>query len=116
MPGECQQLELNMSQRTPPAEEITRVNPREMNPNLKDDGRVYPDDGAEKKVGGDHLPSSSLVEDGGASWRLKTETSIVGIDSLKFYRLRKKDGVPLVNSLPLQHLTWLPLLVLICMQ
>ncbi|KAJ6332839.1 hypothetical protein OIU77_008814 [Salix suchowensis] len=61
-----------------------------MNPNLKDDGRVYPDDGAEKKVGGDHLPSSSLVEDGGASWRLKTETSIVGIDSLKFYRLRKK--------------------------
>ncbi|KAJ6770538.1 hypothetical protein OIU79_021231 [Salix purpurea] len=48
-----------------------------MNPNLKDDGRVYPDDGAEKKVGGEHLPSSSLVEDGGASWRLKTETSIV---------------------------------------
>ena len=68
-----------------------------MNPNLKDDG-------AEKKVGGGHLPSS-LVEDGGASWRLKTETSFVGTDSLKFYRLRKKDGVPLVNSLPLQHLT-----------
>ncbi|CAK7338332.1 unnamed protein product [Dovyalis caffra] len=54
-----------------PAEEITRVNPRELNPYLKDNGSGYPDDGVEKKVGGDQLPSSSVVGDGGASWRLK---------------------------------------------
>jgi len=48
-----------------------RVNPRELNPYFKDNGSGYPDDGVEKKVGVDQLPSSSLIGDGGASWRLK---------------------------------------------
>ncbi|KAJ6752198.1 hypothetical protein OIU85_002603 [Salix viminalis] len=55
----------------PPAEEIMRVNPRELNPYFKDNGSGYPDDGVEKKVGGDQLPPSSVIGDGGASWRLK---------------------------------------------
>ncbi|CAN1279651.1 CWF19-like protein 2 [Linum perenne] len=53
-----------------PAEEVKRVNPRELNPYLKDDGSGYPDE-AEEKRGRDQLPKSSVVGDGGASWRLK---------------------------------------------
>ena len=48
-----------------------KVNPRELNPYFKDNGSGYPDDGVEKKVGGDQLPPTSLIGDGGASWRLK---------------------------------------------
>ncbi|KAJ0034051.1 hypothetical protein Pint_24660 [Pistacia integerrima] len=54
----------------PPAEETPKVNPRELNPYLKDDGSGYPDEDG-KKAGGDHLLASSLIGDGGASWRLK---------------------------------------------
>ncbi|XP_021604402.1 CWF19-like protein 2 isoform X2 [Manihot esculenta] len=55
----------------PHIEEMNRVNPRELNPYLKDNGSGYPDDSEEKVGGGHQLPSSSLVGDGGASWRLK---------------------------------------------
>ncbi|KAF2290348.1 hypothetical protein GH714_011799 [Hevea brasiliensis] len=55
----------------PPVQEMNRVNPRELNPYLKDNGSGYPDDAEEKRAGGHRLPSSSLVGDGGASWRLK---------------------------------------------
>ena len=48
-----------------------KVNPKEMNPYWKDDGSGYPDDTDTGKAGGDHLFSSSVVGDGGASWRLK---------------------------------------------
>lgn len=47
------------------------MNPRELNPYLKGNGSGYPDDADEKRSGEDQLPSSSLVGDGGASWRLK---------------------------------------------
>ncbi|XP_048333604.2 uncharacterized protein LOC107422825 isoform X2 [Ziziphus jujuba] len=47
------------------------VNPRELNPYLKDNGSGYPEDNVEAKLGGDKLMSSSIVGDGGASWRLK---------------------------------------------
>ncbi|XP_021290489.1 CWF19-like protein 2 homolog [Herrania umbratica] len=55
----------------PPAEEIKKVNPRELNPYLKDNGTGYPEEADEKSSGADRLLSSSLVGDGGASWRLK---------------------------------------------
>ncbi|XP_059632401.1 uncharacterized protein LOC132275045 [Cornus florida] len=51
-----------------PTEEMKRVNPRELNPYLKDDGSGYPENGDGER---NHLLSSSLVGDGGASWRLK---------------------------------------------
>ncbi|XWS08844.1 hypothetical protein CRYUN_Cryun40dG0035200 [Craigia yunnanensis] len=54
-----------------PAEEIKKVNPRELNPFLKDNGTGYPEEADEKRAGVDRLLSSSLVGDGGASWRLK---------------------------------------------
>lgn len=54
-----------------PIEETKKVNPRELNPYLKDDGSGYPDDTDEPKAGGDRLRPSSVVGDGGASWRLK---------------------------------------------
>lgn len=47
------------------------MNPRELNPYLKDDGGGYPEDNDKPKSGGDKLMSSSIVGDGGASWRLK---------------------------------------------
>ncbi|CAN0904409.1 CWF19-like protein 2 [Linum grandiflorum] len=53
-----------------PAEEVKRVNPTELNPYLKDDGSGYPDE-VEEKRSGDRLPTSAVVGDGGASWRLK---------------------------------------------
>lgn len=46
------------------------MNPRELNPYLKDDGSGYPED-SNANAGQNHLLSSSLVGDGGASWRLK---------------------------------------------
>ncbi|EEF35967.1 nucleic acid binding protein, putative [Ricinus communis] len=55
----------------PHTEEVKRVNPRELNPYLKDNGSGYPDDAEEQRGGGHQLPSSSVVGDGGASWRLK---------------------------------------------
>ncbi|KAM5553023.1 CWF19-like protein 2 [Rosa sericea] len=52
-----------------PVEE--KVNPRELNPYFKDEGSGYPEDNDEPKAGGDRLLPSSVVGDGGASWRLK---------------------------------------------
>lgn len=42
-----------------------------MNPYLKDDGSGYPEDSDGVNVAASKLLSSSLVGDGGASWRLK---------------------------------------------
>lgn len=47
------------------------MNPKELNPYLRGDGSGYPKDSDGVKVGADQLLSSSLVGDGGASWRLK---------------------------------------------
>ena len=47
-----------------------KFNPRELNPYLKDNGSGYPDQKDEHKAGSSKL-LSSLVGDGGASWRLK---------------------------------------------
>ncbi|XP_050218502.1 uncharacterized protein LOC126669162 [Mercurialis annua] len=55
----------------PHKEEVKKVNPRELNPYLKDDGSGYPDEAEEQRAGTKQLPSSSVVGDGGASWRLK---------------------------------------------
>ncbi|WCJ34893.1 CwfJ-like family protein [Euphorbia peplus] len=56
----------------PPAEnQINKANPRELNPYFKDNGSGYPDDAEEGRVGKEKLPSSSVVGDGGASWRMK---------------------------------------------
>lgn len=38
---------------------------------MKNNGSGYPEDVDEPIAGGSKLPSSSLVGDGGASWRLK---------------------------------------------
>ncbi|GKU85820.1 hypothetical protein SLEP1_g439 [Rubroshorea leprosula] len=54
-----------------PPGEVKKVNPREMNPYLKDNGSGYPEEADEKTGAGDKLLSSSLVGDGGASWKLK---------------------------------------------
>ncbi|KAG5560277.1 hypothetical protein RHGRI_003542 [Rhododendron griersonianum] len=51
----------------PQAEEIKREHPRELNPYLKNNGSGYPEVEDGKKAG----VSSSVVGDGGASWRLK---------------------------------------------
>ncbi|XP_031382429.1 CWF19-like protein 2 [Punica granatum] len=53
----------------PKEEEVKKVNPRELNPYLRDNGSGYPEEGADKPSG-DRLLSSS-IGDGGASWRLK---------------------------------------------
>ncbi|KAL6970518.1 hypothetical protein U1Q18_030217 [Sarracenia purpurea var. burkii] len=53
------------------AEEIKKENPRELNPYLRDNGTGYPEMADGTKVVGNHLLSSSVVGDGGASWRLK---------------------------------------------
>ncbi|KAG2722139.1 hypothetical protein I3843_02G100100 [Carya illinoinensis] len=54
-----------------PTEEINKVHPKELNPYLKDDGSGYPEDTNGSKASGDRLLSSSVVGDGGASWRMK---------------------------------------------
>lgn len=46
-------------------------NPRELNPYLKDNGSGYPEEMERIKPEGKKLLSSSIVGDGGASWRLK---------------------------------------------
>ncbi|XLR27462.1 hypothetical protein S83_055362, partial [Arachis hypogaea] len=48
-----------------------KVNPKELNPYLKDNGSGYPEESDRTKVGLDQLLSASLIGDGGASWRLK---------------------------------------------
>ncbi|KAK7280354.1 hypothetical protein RJT34_25417 [Clitoria ternatea] len=54
-----------------PVEELKKENPKELNPYLKDNGSGYPEERDGAKVGTDQLLTSSLVGDGGASWRLK---------------------------------------------
>lgn len=49
---------------------MQRVNPRELNPYLKDNGSGFPDDASISEASNKLLPSS-IVGDGGASWRLK---------------------------------------------
>jgi hypothetical protein len=51
--------------------QMKKANPRELNPYLKDDGSGYPEETDGSKATGDRLLSSSVVGDGGASWRLK---------------------------------------------
>ncbi|KAL9687762.1 hypothetical protein QQ045_032169 [Rhodiola kirilowii] len=55
----------------PQGEEVIKVNPRELNPYLND-GNGYPDevDGGAKTTSS-QLLSTSVIGDGGASWRLK---------------------------------------------
>ncbi|XP_023748903.1 uncharacterized protein LOC111897182 [Lactuca sativa] len=56
----------------PPAKEIKKANPRELNPYFNNDGSGYPEEEAEGANSGDsNLLSTSVVGDGGASWRLK---------------------------------------------
>lgn len=52
-------------------EEGKKVNPKELNPYLQVDGSGYPNDALNSAAGSSQLLSSSLVGDGGASWRLK---------------------------------------------
>ncbi|KAK8954568.1 hypothetical protein KSP39_PZI002796 [Platanthera zijinensis] len=52
------------------AEERKKMNPKELNPYLEDNGCGYPNDASTTTVP-NQLLSSSLVGDGGASWRLK---------------------------------------------
>lgn len=49
--------------------QLKKVNPRELNPYLRDNGSGYPEEDGPRSTG-DQLLSSS-VGDGGASWRLK---------------------------------------------
>ncbi|KZV50426.1 hypothetical protein F511_09484 [Dorcoceras hygrometricum] len=53
------------------AKEIKNDNPRELNPYLKDSGSGYPEETELIKTDRKQLLSSSVVGDGGASWRLK---------------------------------------------
>ncbi|KAJ4968493.1 hypothetical protein NE237_015194 [Protea cynaroides] len=55
----------------PKVEEVKKPNPKELNPYLKDNGSGYPEEENGTKIAGDQLLSSSVVGDGGASWRLK---------------------------------------------
>ncbi|XP_014513704.1 CWF19-like protein 2 [Vigna radiata var. radiata] len=64
------ETEENLSEEVP-VEEPKKANPKELNPYLKDSGSGYPEEKDGAKVGADQLLSSSLVGDGGASWRLK---------------------------------------------
>ncbi|XP_021749566.1 CWF19-like protein 2 [Chenopodium quinoa] len=53
------------------SEEMPKKNPRELNPYLRDNGSGYPGDEDQTKSSSDQLLSSSVVGDGGASWRMK---------------------------------------------
>ncbi|KAL4590336.1 hypothetical protein LXL04_003265 [Taraxacum kok-saghyz] len=57
----------------PPTKEIKKANPRELNPYFKNDGSGYPEEEEAEgaKSGESNLLSTSVVGDGGASWRLK---------------------------------------------
>ncbi|KAK9700129.1 hypothetical protein RND81_08G219100 [Saponaria officinalis] len=55
----------------PPSEEPLKANPKEMNPYWRDNGAGFPEDEDQATSSRDKLLSSSLVGDGGASWRLK---------------------------------------------
>ncbi|KAL9317233.1 hypothetical protein ACSQ67_013750 [Phaseolus vulgaris] len=63
------ETEENLSEEVPVEE--PKVNPKELNPYFKDSGTGYPEEKDGSKVGADQLLSSSLVGDGGASWKLK---------------------------------------------
>lgn len=54
-----------------PIKETEKVNPKELNPYLRNDGSGYPEEADERNSGESKLLSSSVVGDGGASWRLK---------------------------------------------
>lgn len=47
------------------------MNPRELNPYFKGNGTGYPEEESEKRNGKDQLLPTSVVGDGGASWRMK---------------------------------------------
>ncbi|KAF8660676.1 hypothetical protein HU200_057502 [Digitaria exilis] len=51
-------------------DEIVRPNPKELNPYLKDNGTGYPEESTPTNTS-NQLLASSVVGDGGASWRLK---------------------------------------------
>ncbi|XP_006650562.1 CWF19-like protein 2 [Oryza brachyantha] len=51
-------------------EEVKKANPKELNPYLRDNGSGYPDESSPSNAG-NQLLASSVVGDGGASWRLK---------------------------------------------
>ncbi|XP_056684280.1 uncharacterized protein [Spinacia oleracea] len=53
------------------SEEKEIVNRKELNPYLRDSGSGYPEDADQTKAKSDQLLASSLVGDGGASWRMK---------------------------------------------
>ncbi|KAL9231361.1 hypothetical protein vseg_006598 [Gypsophila vaccaria] len=55
----------------PPSEEPQKVNPKEMNPYWRENGMGYPEDADQTTSKRNELLSSSVVGDGGASWRLK---------------------------------------------
>lgn len=51
--------------------QVKRSNSRELNPYLRDNGSGYPEYSAELEPNTNRLPASSVVGDGGLSWRLK---------------------------------------------
>ncbi|KAG1330883.1 CWF19-like protein 2 [Cocos nucifera] len=63
-------IQVDSEPEKPIVEEVKRTNPKELNPYLKDDGSGYPDDASISEAH-NQLLSSSVVGDGGASWRLK---------------------------------------------
>ncbi|VFR00221.1 unnamed protein product [Cuscuta campestris] len=63
-------LEENLA--LPQTQETRTVNPRELNPYLKNNGSGYPEDSEGNKAGVEQFLSSAVVGDGGASWRLKS--------------------------------------------
>lgn len=59
-------------QQTPTKDkEIKKVNPRELNPYFNNDGSGYPEEEEEEADGERSMLSTSVIGDGGASWRLK---------------------------------------------
>uniref|UniRef100_A0A1J3GT59 CWF19-like protein 2 n=1 Tax=Noccaea caerulescens TaxID=107243 RepID=A0A1J3GT59_NOCCA len=52
-------------------EEVAKVNPKELNPHFKGNGTGFPEEEPEKRHGRDQLLPTSVVGDGGASWRMK---------------------------------------------
>ncbi|CAA7041969.1 unnamed protein product [Microthlaspi erraticum] len=52
-------------------EDVAKVNPKELNPHFKGNGTGFPEEEPEKRHGRDQLLPTSVVGDGGASWRMK---------------------------------------------